>query len=106
MKYSYNWLKELSGTKKDVDEVAELFMAHSFEVEGVEDLSKGLDNVVIGEVLEVKKHPDADRLNVAVVDVEPSPQPSPKGRGGLTIVCGAPNLEVGQKVPVALVGAK
>ncbi len=106
MKYSYNWLKELSGTKKNVDEIAELFMTHSFEVEGVEDLSKGLDNVVIGEVLKVEKHPDADRLRVAMVNVEPSPQSSPKGRGSLQIVCGAPNLEVGQKVPVALVGAK
>ncbi len=106
MKYSYNWLKELSGTKKNVDEIAGLFMTHSFEVEGVEDLSKGLDNVVIGEVLKVGKHPDADRLNVATVNIEPSPQSSPKGRGGLQIVCGAPNLEVGQKVPVALVGAK
>ncbi|MEA3322747.1 MAG: phenylalanine--tRNA ligase subunit beta [Patescibacteria group bacterium] len=96
MKFSYNWLKELSGTKKSVDELAELFMTHSFEVEGVEDLSDGLDNVVIGEVMTKEKHPDADKLNVATVTV---------GDEELQIVCGAPNLEVGQKVPVALVGA-
>jgi len=70
MKYSYNWLKGLSGTKKSVEEVAELFLTHSFEVEGIEDLSKGLDKVVVGEVLEVKKHPNADRLNVAKVKVK------------------------------------
>jgi len=97
MKFSYNWLKELSGTKKNVEEVADLFMTHSFEVESVEDLSDGLDKVVIGEVLTKEKHSDADRLNVAIVNV---------GDEELQIVCGAPNLEVGQKVPVALVGAK
>jgi len=96
MKFSYNWLKELSGTKKSVDEIAELFMTHSFEVEGIEDLSQGLQNVVIGEVMTKEKHPDADRLNVATVNV---------GKNKLQIVCGAPNLEVGQRVPVALVGA-
>ena len=100
MKFSYNWLKELSGTKKDVDEIAELFMTHSFEVEGIEDLSEGFEKVVIGEVLEKEKHPDADRLNVARVDV------GEINGGELQIVCGAPNLEVGQRVPVALVGAK
>ncbi|HIP50395.1 MAG TPA: phenylalanine--tRNA ligase subunit beta, partial [Candidatus Pacebacteria bacterium] len=96
MKFSYNWLKELSGTKKSVDKIAELFMTHSFEVEGIEDLSEGLQNVVIGEVMTKEKHPDADRLNVATVNV---------GNEELQIVCGAPNLNVGQKVPVALVGA-
>ena len=100
MKYSYNWLKELSGTKKTAEEVAELFLTHSFEVEGIEDLAKGLEDVVVGKVLEVEKHPDADRLNIAKVDV------GKKNGGKLQIVCGAPNLEVGQKVPVALVGAK
>jgi len=125
MKFSYNWIKELSGTKKTVEEVSDLFLTHSFEVEGIEDLAKGLNGVVVGEVLSVEKHPDADRLNVARVDVgnigsnEVPPFPSklsaslptpPPPRGTtstiLQIVCGAPNLEVGQKVPVALVGAK
>ncbi len=96
MKFSYNWLKELSGTKKSVNELAELFMTHSFEVEGVEDLSNGLGKIIIGEVMTKEKHPDADRLNVATVNV---------GDKELQIVCGAPNLEVGHRVPVALVGA-
>ena len=97
MKYSYNWIKELSGTNKTAKEVAELFLTHSFEVEGIENLAKGLDGVVVGEVLSVEKHPDADRLNVAQVNV---------GQEQLQIVCGALNLEVRQRVPVALVGAK
>jgi phenylalanyl-tRNA synthetase beta chain len=95
MKFSYNWLKELSGTKKSIDELADLFMIHSFEVEGIEDLSEGLDGIVIGEIMKKEKHPDADRLSIATVNV---------GNNKLQIVCGAPNLEVGQKVPVALVG--
>ncbi len=99
MKYSYNWLKELSGTKKEVEEIADLFMTHSFEVESIDDLAKGLDKVVIGEVLEIKKHPNADRLNIAYVDV------GKKNGGELQIVCGASNLKTGQKVPVALAGA-
>lgn len=96
MKYSYNWLKELSETTKNVDELADMLLTHSFEVEGVEDLSKGLEKVIIGEVLTKQKHPDADKLSVATVNVETQE---------LQIVCGAPNLEAGQKVPVALVGA-
>lgn len=97
MKFSYNWLKEISGTKKTAQEVADLFITHSFEVEEIIDLGKDLENVVVGEVLEVEKHPDADKLNVAKVNV---------GDDELQIVCGAPNLKVGQKVPVALIGAK
>ncbi len=133
MKFSYNWIKKLSGTKKSAEEIAELFLTHSFEVEGIEDLFKGLDKVVVGKVLSVEKHPDADRLNVARVRVKdeiPLNPPLQKGeatdnpplqKGGATgnpslekgeeqgvlqIVCGAPNLKVGQMVPVALVGAK
>ena len=97
MKYSYNWLKELSETEKNVNELAQMLLTHSFEVEGIENLSKGLEDVVIGVVLTKEKHPDADRLSVAKVNI---------GLEELQIVCGASNLEVGQKVPVALVGAK
>ncbi|PID52467.1 MAG: phenylalanine--tRNA ligase subunit beta [Candidatus Moraniibacteriota bacterium] len=96
MKYSYKWLKELSETEKNVDEIAEMLLTHSFEVEGVEDLSKGLKKVVIGEILAKEKHPGADKLHVATVDI---------GEEKLQIVCGAPNLEVGQKVVVALAGS-
>lgn len=96
MRFSYNWLKELSETKKTPEEVKEIITAHSFEVESVENIGKGMEMVVIGEVLSVEKHPDADKLNVAKVNV---------GNEELQIVCGAPNLKTGQKVPVALVGA-
>lgn len=97
MLYSYQWLKELSGTTRSATELTELFTVHSFEVEHIDDLSRGLEKVVIGEVLTKSPHPNADRLHVTTVAVG--------AEKPLTIVCGAPNVAVGQKVPVALVGA-
>lgn len=96
MKFSYNWLKELSGTKESPEKIAEKLTLHSFEVEEIIQLGKNLNKVVIGKVLKVEKHPNADKLNVTKVNV---------GKEELQIVCGAPNLEKDQKVPVALVGA-
>ncbi|TGU59071.1 phenylalanine--tRNA ligase subunit beta, partial [Mesorhizobium sp. M00.F.Ca.ET.186.01.1.1] len=66
--------------------------------DAVESRNAGVSGVVIGYVKERSKHPDADRLNVCVVDA---------GQGeDLQIVCGAPNVDKGQKVLVALIGAK
>lgn len=96
MKYSYNWLKELSGTKLSAEKMADSLMLHSFEIERIEGGEK-FENVVVGEILEITKHPNADKLRIAKTDV---------GKETLQIVCGAPNIEVGQKVPVALVGAE
>ncbi len=96
MLYSYKWLQELSQTKKSPKEVADLLIAHSFEVEDITEQGEGLDDVVIGHVIAKEKHPDADKLNVVSVDV---------GEERLQIVCGAPNISEGQRVPVALVGA-
>jgi phenylalanyl-tRNA synthetase beta chain len=97
MIFSYHWLKELSGTKKSPERLAEMLMAHSFEVESVAPYAHGLSNVVIGKVLSVEKHPGADRLRVATVTT---------GKKDVrSIVCGAPNLAKGQRVAVALPGA-
>jgi phenylalanyl-tRNA synthetase beta chain len=97
MKYSYSWLKELSGTTKSPRELADFLTMRAFEVEEVEAVGFANESVVVGEVLELEKHPDADKLRVAKVAV---------GGETLQIVCGAPNVAVGQKVSVALVGAK
>ena len=88
MRYSYNWLKELSGTKNKPEEIAELLTLKSFEVESVERLARNLDKVVVGKVLEVEKHPDADKLNIVRVDI---------GKEELKIVCGAPNVKRDKK---------
>jgi phenylalanyl-tRNA synthetase beta chain len=99
MKVSYNWLAQyvdLSGITPE--ELAEKLTRSGVEVDAVEYLNKGVTDVVVGYVAEKEKHPDADKLNVCQVDV---------GTGELLqIVCGAKNVAAGQKVPVAVVGAK
>jgi phenylalanyl-tRNA synthetase beta chain len=98
MHYSYNKLKQLSGTEKSAEELSALLMTRAFEVESLEMFSHGIKQVVIGLVHSVEKHPNADKLNVAQVETEV---------GSLRqIVCGAPNLATGQKVAVALPGAR
>ncbi|GAA4704562.1 phenylalanine--tRNA ligase subunit beta [Brevibacillus fulvus] len=99
MKVSYNWLSEyvdLSGVTPQ--ELAEKLTRSGIEVEAVEPRNAGVSNVVVGYVKERSKHPDADRLNVCIVDAGQETD--------LQIVCGAPNVAQGQKVLVALIGAK
>lgn len=99
MKISYNWLKQYIDIKISPEETAALLTGCGLEVESVEkfqSLKGGLDGLVIGEVKEREKHPDADRLSVTRVDVGAAEL--------LNIVCGAPNVAAGQKVVVAVVG--
>lgn len=98
MYISLNWLKDFINVPSKITpaDIAQKLTAHTAEVEGFIDQSKQFDKVVVGKVLEVKKHPNADRLRLALVDVKTEK---------LAIVCGAPNLAEGQLVPVALVGA-
>ncbi|MCP4121875.1 MAG: phenylalanine--tRNA ligase subunit beta, partial [Bacteroidetes bacterium] len=99
MKISYNWLKEYIDVDLPIEELADLLTDIGLEVEGVEhyeSVKGGLEGIFIGHVKEVSKHPDADKLSVTKVDVG--------GDEDLQIVCGAPNVAVGQKVPVAVVG--
>jgi len=79
------------------DELSHLLTMSGLEVEEVEPVAPPFTNVVVGEVLEVTKHPDADRLNVCRVNVHTGTI--------LNIVCGAPNVRAGLKVPCAMVGA-
>jgi phenylalanyl-tRNA synthetase beta chain len=101
MDISYNWLRHYLPIDLDVNEAAVLLTGSGLEVEKVIPFSSiegGLEGLVIGEVLSKEKHPDADRLNCTKVNI---------GTGEpLDIVCGAPNVEAGQKVVVAVVGAK
>ncbi|WNQ10254.1 phenylalanine--tRNA ligase subunit beta [Paenibacillus aurantius] len=99
MKVSYQWLSDyvdVSGFS--AADLAEKLTRSGIEVDTVEDRNKGVEKVVAGYVKSKEKHPDADKLNVCIVDA---------GQGeDLQIVCGAKNVAAGQKVPVALVGAK
>jgi len=100
MKISYNWIKDYLNIDLDPHKVAAILTGIGLEIEGTEEwtsVTGGLEGIVIGEVLTSQKHPDADKLTVNTVNV---------GTGvPLNIVCGAPNVAAGQKVPVALVGA-
>ncbi|MBK7626118.1 MAG: phenylalanine--tRNA ligase subunit beta [Bacteroidales bacterium] len=99
MKISYNWIKDYLKIDLDPHKVAEILTGIGLEIEGTEEwvsVKGGLEGVVIGEVLTCKKHPDADKLSVTTVNIG-APEP-------LHIVCGAPNVAAGQKVPVATVG--
>lgn len=97
MKYSYSWLKELSGTTKTSKEIVDAITMHSFEVEEMEKFGSDFEGVVVGEILEIQKHPNADKLQLTKVKV---------GKEILDIVCGAHNISVGDHVPVATVGTK
>jgi phenylalanyl-tRNA synthetase beta chain len=100
MKISYNRLKHFIHLEESPEEVAELLTSIGLEVEGIEafeSIPGGMKGLVVGEVKEVWKHPNADKLSCTKVDI---------GVGELQpIVCGAPNVAAGQKVIVATVGA-
>lgn len=100
MKISYNWLKEYLPVDLPPKQVSDILTNIGLEVEGLESFQAvkgGLEGVVIGQVLSCSKHPNADKLTVTSVDIG-NDEP-------LQIVCGAPNVAEGQKVPVALVGS-
>ncbi len=98
MRISYNWLRRYIDLTESPDAVAEKLTSLGLEVEAMEDRGKKFDRFVVGEVLSVEKHPNADRLRVCTVSTGQS-------GGPLSIVCGAPNVAAGQKVIVGLVGA-
>src|SRR5690606_27957031 len=99
MKISYNWLKQFVNIEWSADRTGELLTDLGLEVEGIEpyqSVKGGLEGVVVGEVLTCIQHPNADRLKITTVDI---------GTGtSLQIVCGAPNVVAGQKVPIATIG--
>ncbi|WP_412985352.1 phenylalanine--tRNA ligase subunit beta [Pontimicrobium sp. IMCC45349] len=99
MKISYNWLKQFIKTDWDAEKTGDLLTDLGLEIEGIESYQSvkgGLEGIVVGKVLTCEQHPNADRLKVTTVDIgEETP---------LNIVCGAPNVAAGQKVPVATIG--
>lgn len=97
MQFSENWLRTMVNPNINSDELSHLLTMAGLEVEEMEPVAPPFNNVVVAEIREIAKHPDADRLNVCQVDV---------GTGTLlNIVCGAPNVRVGMKVACAMAGA-
>src|SRR5712691_2472370 len=98
MKFSESWLRSFVDPPLSTQELAYVLAMGGLKVESVEPVAPPFDKVVVGRVLEVARHPNADRLSLCKVDV---------GRGApLAVVCGAPNVIAGMKAPVALVGAR
>lgn len=97
MRASLKWLRDYVDFQDSPEVLAEKMTMAGVPVETIEYLGKGLDNVVTGKIIEVRKHPDADRLSVCKLDISTET---------VTIVTGATNIREGQIVPVALPGAK
>jgi phenylalanyl-tRNA synthetase beta chain len=97
MQFPESWLREFCNPPLGTEQLAELLTLSGMEVEALRPVAPPFTHVVVAQVLAVERHPNADRLNVCQVDA---------GTGTLlTIVCGAPNVRAGIKVPCALVGA-
>ena len=97
MQFSEKWLREWINPNVSAEQLADVLTMGGLEVEEMEKAAPDFTGVVVGEIIECNKHPDADKLNVCQVDVG---QAEP-----LQIVCGAPNARVGIRVPCATVGA-
>ena len=97
MKFSENWLRTFIATPLTSQELADALTMGGIEVEAMERAAPAFDRVVVAEVLDVQKHPDADRLTVCSVNAGAAP---------LQVVCGAPNVRAGIRVPLAQVGAQ
>jgi phenylalanyl-tRNA synthetase beta chain len=98
MQFPESWLRTFVDPQLTTDELSHALTMAGLEVEDLRPVAPPTSKIVVGRVLEVARHPDADKLNVCQVDA---------GTGAtLNIVCGAPNVAPGIKVPVALVGAK
>ncbi len=96
MKASIEWLKEYSDIDVDVIELGDILTMTGSKVETIEQRGNDIKNVVVGKILEIEKHPDADKLVVTKVDV---------GNEILQIVTGASNIKVGDIVPIAKDGS-
>ena len=97
MKFSELWLREWVNPAITTQQLADQLTMAGLEVEAVEPVAADIDQVIVGSVAQIDKHPDADKLQVCSVDV---------GNGqALQIVCGASNVVKGGKYPVALIGA-
>jgi phenylalanyl-tRNA synthetase beta chain len=98
MKFSVNWLREFVDLPKNPEEIAELLTRAGIETKNIETRGANVDNVIVSQITASSRHPNADRLTICEVD---------DGSGAKRqIVCGATNYKVGDKVPLALPGAK
>jgi len=98
MKVTYHWLKEFTPISASPDELASQLTMAGLEVESLAAVAPPFSGVVVGQVLEAGRHPDAEKLSLCQVTTD--------GKNRLQIVCGAKNVRAGLKVAVALAGAR
>ncbi|MFT4198850.1 MAG: phenylalanine--tRNA ligase subunit beta [Pseudoxanthomonas sp.] len=98
MKFSENWLRQHVSVDADSTELEHRLTMIGLEVEGVERIGEKLDGVVVARIVQCARHPEADRLQVCIVDAG--------GSAPLQIVCGAPNARAGLVAPLAMIGAR
>ncbi len=97
MKVSLNWIRDYVDISMGTDDLVELLTMGGLEVEGVTTTGQGFEKVVVAELETIRKHPNAEKLSLVQARTD---------RGRFSIVCGAKNIREGQKVPLALVGAR
>ncbi|MBW1799724.1 MAG: phenylalanine--tRNA ligase subunit beta [Deltaproteobacteria bacterium] len=97
MKVSLNWLREYVDIELPAEELADKLTMTGLEVESLEPLGHGLNDIIAAKIISIERHPQADRLSICHVDT---------GRDQLPVICGAPNIEPGLLVPMALPGIR
>ena len=97
MRVSLKWLRDYVNISLPAQELAEKLTMAGLEVGAIETLSRDWENVFVGQIIALDKHPNAERLMLATVDLGPE---------RLTVISGAPNLRIGDKVPLARAGAQ
>ena len=97
MKVSLNWLKQYVDVKLPVAEIANRLTLAGIEVKSTNVIGANWEGIIVGKILEVNPHPNADRLHLVTLDL---------GSRLETVVCGAPNVAVGAKIAYAPIGAK
>jgi len=98
MKFSENWLREWVNIPVDQKELIHRLTMAGLEVESIQPLGDYLDGVVVGHIIHIEPHPNADRLRVCKVEID--------NKKTLQIVCGAANARMGLKAPLAMIGAR
>jgi phenylalanyl-tRNA synthetase beta chain len=98
MKVSYTWLKDYVVTPLSVEEIAESLTGAGLQVEGIHRQAYNFQGVIVGQIQEIQKHPQSDKLFICRVEAGPGRE--------FFVVCGASNIAVGAKVPLALEGAE
>jgi phenylalanyl-tRNA synthetase beta chain len=97
MKVSLNWIKDYVEIQMDLRDLTHLLTMAGLEVEGATSVGEGLEKVVVAEILSIRKHPNADRLTLVEAKTH---------QETFSVVCGATNIREGQRVPLALIGAR